>query len=333
MNRARIAALTLGLLLSTAPALAATPAAAPPVPTEIVVTDDIGRTVRLAAPALRIVSLAPHITEDLYAAGAGERIVGASDFSDYPEAAKKLPRVGSYNKFDLEAIAALKPDLVIAWESGTASSSIARLKALKLPLFISKPKHIEDVASNIERYGELAGTAPVAAAAAKAFRARHADLRSRYADKPTVRAFYQIWNQPLTTVNGEQLISDVMRLCGAENVFAKLPAPVPTVTIEAVLIANPEAIVASGMGESRPEWLDMWKHWRDLSANINDNLFFIPPDLINRHTPRILDAAQRLCEQMEKVRVKRQRLLKKQQAAAAAAAAATPPTTQSPAVP
>lgn len=274
---------------------------------EIAVLDDVGKTVRLAAPARRIVSLAPHITEDLYAAGAGEYIVGAVDFSDYPEPAKKLARIGSHAKLDLEAIVALKPDLIIAWESGNASSHIRRLKALGIPLFISKPKHIDDVASSIERFGELTGTQAVAGTAARAFRSRQAGLNARYADRSPVRTFYQIWNEPLTTVNGEQLISDVMRLCGAENVFAKLPAPVPTVTIEAVLVANPEAIIASGMNEARPEWLDMWKHWRDLTANIRDNLFFVPPDLINRHTPRILDGAQRICEQMETVRAKRQK--------------------------
>ena len=272
---------------------------------EIIVTDDVGKSVRLEAPASRIVSLAPHITEDLYAAGAGEHIVGVSDFSDYPEAAKKLPRVGGNARFDLEAIIALKPDLIIAWESGVASSSIARLRALKLPLFISKPKRIDDVATSIERFGEMAGTAATAAPVAKAFRARQTELRNRYAERPTVRVFYQIWNQPLSTINGDQLISDVMRLCGAENIFANLPVPAPNVTIEAVLVANPEAIVASGMSDARPEWLDMWKHWRDLSANVHDNLFFIPPDLINRHSPRILDGAQRLCEQMERVRAKR----------------------------
>ncbi len=299
--------IALGLSLSM-PLIAASALA------QIVVTDDVGKSVRLEAPATRIVSLAPHITENLYAAGAGEHVVGVSDFSDYPEAAKKLPRVGGNARFDLEAIVALKPDLIIAWESSTASSHIARLRALKLPLFISKPKRIEDIAASIERFGELTGTTTTAAVTAKAFRARHAELRSRYSERPTVRAFYQIWNQPLSTVNGEQLISDVMRLCGAENIFAKLPVPAPTVTIEAVLVANPEAIIASGMSESRPEWLDMWKHWRDLSANINDNLFFIPPDLINRHTPRILDGAQRLCEQMEKVRAKRARKARKEAA-------------------
>jgi iron complex transport system substrate-binding protein len=139
----------------------------------------------------------------------------------------------------------------------------------------------------------------------KAFRSRHAELQKRYAGRAPVRVFYQIWNQPLSTVNGEQLISDVMRLCGAENIFAQLTLPAPIVTIEAILVANPEAIVASAMDGTRPTWLDMWSHWRDLTATRRNNLFFIPADLINRHSPRILDGATRMCEQMDKVRSKR----------------------------
>ena len=272
---------------------------------DILVQDDRGQTLHLAAPAQRIVSLAPHITENLYAAGAGDRIVGVSDFSDYPQAAKQLPRVGSATSLDLEAVAALRPDLVIAWESGNSAMQLAKLRALGLPLFVSQPRRIEDIAASIARFGELAGTEPVAAAAARTVSARHVAIARRYAARPTVRVFYQIWNQPLLTVNGQQLISDVMRLCGAANVFAALPQLAPTVSLEAVLAANPEAIVASGMDEARPEWLDMWKRWPELTASARGNLFFIPPDLINRHTPRLLDAAQMFCEQMETVRKKR----------------------------
>ena len=273
----------------------------------ISVRDDTGQILKLAAPARRIISLAPHITENLYAAGAGGYIVGVSDYSDYPPEAKRLAHVGNYANLDLEAIIAKRPDLVIAWEGGSSVAHLAKLRALGLPLFISQPRKIEDIASNIERFGELAGTSASAAAAARAFRARHAELRSRYANRPPVRTFYQIWNQPLATVNGEQLISNVMQLCGAENIFASLPLLAPTVTLEAVLAANPEAIVASGMDESRPEWLDMWWRWKELTASARGNLFFIPPDIINRHTPRLLDGAQMLCAHMETARGKRPR--------------------------
>ncbi|MCX7177873.1 MAG: cobalamin-binding protein [Proteobacteria bacterium] len=274
---------------------------------EISVRDDSGQYLKLATPARRIVSLAPHITENLYAAGAGSFIVGVSDYSDYPAEAKRLAHVGNYANLDLEAILAKRPDLVIAWEGGSSAAQLARLKALGLPLFISQPRTIEDIATNIERFGELAGTSILAAVSARTLRTRHAELRSRYANRPPVRTFYQIWNQPLATINGEQLISNVMQLCGAENIFAGLPLLAPTVTLEAVLAANPEAVVASGMDESRPEWLDMWWRWKELTASARGNLFFIPPDIINRQTPRLLDGAQLLCAHMETARGRRPR--------------------------
>ncbi|MFA7267975.1 MAG: cobalamin-binding protein [Sterolibacterium sp.] len=272
---------------------------------QIAVQDDMGQTLRLATAARRIVSLAPHITENLYTAGAGAYIVGAVEYSDYPEAAKRLPRVGSYERLDLEAILALKPDLVIGWDGGNPAAILVQLKSLGLPLFLNRPRRLDDIANSIERFGELAGTNSVAGAAARAFRARHAELRKRQASLPPVRIFYQVWDQPLMTVSGEQLISDVMRLCGAENIFASLPTLAPTVTREAVLAANPEAIVASGMGNARPEWLDSWKRWGNMTAIARGNLFFIPADFIDRHSSRVLDGAVLLCEQMESVRKKR----------------------------
>ncbi|MFA7282219.1 MAG: cobalamin-binding protein [Sterolibacterium sp.] len=272
---------------------------------EISVRDDTGTTLKLSAPARRIVSLAPHITENIYAAGAGKYLVGVSEFSNYPPEAKHIAHVSNYAGFDLEAILAQRPDLVIVWEGGSTAAQLARLKALGLPLFVSQPRRIDDIPGNIERFGELAATSDIATAAARDFRARHAQLRDRYSKRPVVRTFYQIWHQPLATVNGEQIISSVMQLCGAENIFAQLPLLAPTVTLEAVLAANPEAIVASGMDASRPEWLDMWRRWKDLTANARGNLFFIPPDLINRHTSRLLDGAQMLCTQMETARGRR----------------------------
>lgn len=274
---------------------------------EVVVRDDTGATLRLAAPAQRIVSLAPHITETLYAAGAGGQLVGAVEYSDYPEAAKKLTRIGGYSRLDLEAIAALKPDLAVGWASGNSPAHIEKLRALGIPVYLAQPERIEDVATQLERYGELAGTQGVAQAAAADFRSRLAELRKRYGDRPKLRTFYQIWKQPLMTVGGGQVISDAIRLCGGENVFADLKALAPKVTIEAVMAADPEAIVASGMGEARPEWLDDWRQWPALTAVKRDNLFFIPPDLIQRHTPRLVDGAARLCAHLETARGKRGR--------------------------
>ena len=272
---------------------------------EVQVTDDTGAVLRLPAPAKRIVSLAPHVTETLFAAGAGDRIVGAVEYSDYPEAAKKIPRVGGYSRLDLEAIAALKPDLVIAWESGNAAANVAKLKGLGLKVYVTQPNHIEDIAKDLERYGKLAGTEAAANAEASRFRNRYNSLATRYSQRPEISVFYQIWKQPLMTVNGKQIISDALHLCGGRNVFANLPTLAPTVTMEGVIAANPEVIVASGMGDSRPEWLDGWRRWSSMTAIKQDNLYFVPPELIQRHTPRILDGAEKLCGHLEAARAKR----------------------------
>ncbi|MDQ5941237.1 MAG: iron complex transport system substrate-binding protein [Pseudomonadota bacterium] len=280
-------------------------AVAMPAHAEVAVRDDVGNTVRLAQPAKRIISLAPHMTETLFAAGAGAQIVGTVDYSDYPEVAKKIQRVGGYSRFDLEAVAALKPDLIVGWQSGNAAAHLDKLKGLGYTMYVSQPNRIEDVASEIERLGTLAGTSATANAEAKRFRDKLAALRAQYTGKATVRTFYQIWKQPLMTVGKNQIISDAIRLCGGENVFGTLTQMAPTVTVEAVIAANPETIIASGMGDSRPEWLDDWKKWTSIEAVKRDNLFFVQPELIQRHTPRLLDGTERLCQHLETVRGRR----------------------------
>lgn len=290
------------LCLFLLPALACLPGRA-----EIVVTDVGGTTIKLAAPARRIISLAPNITELVFAAGAGDRLVGNVEFGEYPPAVKAVPKIGGYARFDLEAIMALKPDLILGWESGNDAASISRLRSMGLTVHLSEVDRIEDIAGEIERIGKLAGTEAIAGPVAVAFRQRHAKLLARYSGRPPVNVFYQIWKQPLMTVNSRQIISDVISLCGGRNVFAQLPGLAPTVSIEAVIAANPEAIVASGMGDVRPEWLDDWKRWRTLAAVSRGNLYFVPPDLIQRHTPRILDGAELLCAHLEAARGKRSR--------------------------
>lgn len=287
--------------------LAALPLLASVAHADITVKDDKGDTVSLKQPAKRIVSLAPHLTELLYAAGGGAQLVGTVDYSDYPPAAKQLPRVGGYSRIDLEAVAGLKPDLILAWDSGNTPAHIARLRQLGLPVFVSQPNRIDDLSSLLERLGNLSGHAEEGGSAARAYRERLAKLRATYSQKPKVRTFYQVWQQPLTTVGGQQIISDAIRVCGGDNVFGQLDAMAPKISVEAVLAANPEAIVASGMGEARPDWVNDWKNWPRLTAAQRDNLFYIPPDLIQRHTPRLLDGTERMCGYLETVRQRRPR--------------------------
>ncbi len=268
----------------------------------VVVTDDTGQRVRLDAPARRIVSLAPHITETLYAAGAGDHVIATVSHSDHPEAAKDLPRIGRYDRFDVERILSLEPDVVIAWQSGNPSGQLQRLRELGVTLYISEPRNLATIARSLERYGRMAATTGTAARAAAAYRQRLRKLRARYADRTPIDVFYEVWNEPLMTVNGEHLISDVIRGCGGRNVFADLSALAPRIATEAVLERDPAVIVASGMDQERPEWLDDWKQWPGVRAVQRGNLFFIPPQFLQRHTPRILTGMQRLCEQLERAR-------------------------------
>ena len=272
---------------------------------EIVLKDDTGREIRLKAPAKRIVALAPHIAENLYAAGAGDRLVGTVDYSDYPPAAKAVPRVGGYSRVDLEAVAALKPDLVLAWESGNNMPQVDKLRALGLTVHVSQPNTMDSVADDLERLGKLAGTEASAIRAADSFRFRLAELRNANAGKPPVRTFYQIWKAPLMTVGGPQIISDAIKLCGGDNVFGHLKQMAPNVTVEAVLEANPEAIIATGMGDAKPEWLHDWDKWTRMTAVARGNLFHINPDIMQRHTPRILDGTTKLCAHLDVARSRR----------------------------
>jgi len=270
------------------------------------VTDDRGSTIELGAPAKRIVSLAPNITELLFAAGAGERVVGASEFSDYPAAAKAIPRIGSSAHLDLERIVRLEPDLIVVWGSGTPELQLEALRRLGIALFYTAPRRLEDLPQTMLRLGTLAGSEPRAREAAAAFSARLSDLRSRYAERASVRLFWQVWAHPLLTVNRRHIIDDVIRLCGGANVFADLPSLVPSVSIEAVVVADPEAIVTTTDATADgSDGLDQWRKLRWLSATKHGNFIVLDAGTIDRAAPRILDGATALCEGLETVRSRR----------------------------
>ncbi|GAB3471140.1 cobalamin-binding protein [Massilia terrae] len=266
----------------------------------ITVKDDDGATVTLQKPALRVISLAPHITELLFAAGGGDHIVGAVSYSDFPEAAKKIPRIGSNIELDLERIIALKPDLLVVWRHGNSERQIDVVRRLGVPVFHSEPRKLDDIPDNLLRLGQLMGTSDAANSAAAALSATLAGLRTRYANRPPVRTFYQVWDKPLYTLNGQHIVSDALRLCGGENVFASLAVTAPVVSVEGVLQANPEAIF--GSAEKSYGGIDMWRRYGALTAVRNDNLFTVDGDLLNRAGPRMIDGAAQLCEKLELAR-------------------------------
>jgi iron complex transport system substrate-binding protein len=265
---------------------------------EVAVTDDAGRRIVLPSAATRIISLAPHATELLFAAGAGNRIVGVSDYSDFPADARQLPSVGGSRQLDLERIVALQPDLIVAWQSGNSPKQIARLRALGLAVFESEPRRLDDVATSLERFGTLAGNEQGRLEAAR-FRSRLAALRERYAQRSPVTVFYQIWPSPLMTLNDRHIVSEAIRLCGGRNVFGQLRVLAPTVSREAVVRTDPDAIFVS---DERGEAFERWRTFPRMKAVGGEHLFRIDGSVMNRAGPRLLEATETLCEHIDRAR-------------------------------
>ncbi|MGB1476258.1 MAG: cobalamin-binding protein [Marinobacter salsuginis] len=263
--------------------------------------DALNQKVCLADPAQRIVSLSPGATELLFSAGAGEKVVAASAWSDYPPDAENLPQVGDSNRLDLEAIVSMAPDLVVAWVDGNSRSQLERLSGLGIPVLWLAPRTFDDIAMAVSDLALLTGSPELGNERAEAFRAEMAELKARYADARPVRVFYQIWDQPLMTVNREELISKAITLCGGVNVFGELPRLVPRISREAVLEANPEAIITAGSSDDR-QWLEAWQEFPGLAAVASGNLFLEPPDLLARPTLRMADGARHLCQTLEQAR-------------------------------
>jgi iron complex transport system substrate-binding protein len=268
---------------------------------EIIVRDDVGATVTLARPARRIVSLAPHATELLYAAGAASAIVGVVAHSDWPPEARALPRVGDAATLDLEGIVALAPDLVVTWPY-TATGQLAQLRALGLPVFTTDPRTIDGIADDVERLAILAGTGTTAAPAVAGLRERIRALGRNRSGARRVRVFYQLGDSPMYAIGGSQLITEALKVCGGENVFGALSLPAPLVSVEAVLAARPEAIVAGTEEARRPAWLDAWRSWPALPAVRAGNLYVVDATLLHRPGPRFIAGAEQLCATVDRAR-------------------------------
>ncbi|MBU2886858.1 cobalamin-binding protein [Gilvimarinus agarilyticus] len=284
-------------------ALGQTPEASPEnTENSISVQDARGQWVTLERPAQRVVALAPHIVENVYAAGGGDKLVAAVSHSDYPAEASELLQVGSYKVVNYEQILALKPDLVISWASGNGEAVAAQLERLGVTVYVDELRSLQDIAREVRVLGELLGTREQANKTVDQWQERLAQLEQNYRATEPVSVLYQVWNDPLQTLNGEHLVSDVIRLCGGRNAFADAVSIAPKINIESVIARDPQAIVASGMGEERPEWLDEWRFYPTLQSVQNKHLFFVPPDIIQRHTLRILDGAELMCRHLQTVR-------------------------------
>jgi iron complex transport system substrate-binding protein len=293
------------LLVLLAAAQTAPAAVAPAVAAARSVTDDRGRVLTVRAPPLRIVSLAPGATEMLFAAGAGEQVVATVEYSDVPPAARRVPRIGDAVAIDLERVVRIHPDVVVAWPSGGNPAQREKIARLGIPVYAQDTPRLADLAGSLRRLGALAGTEGEAERAARAIEARLAALERIYGStahsgKPP-GALLEIWNRPIYTVGGQQLMSDALALCGVRNVFADLTEPGPAVDIEAVIARDPDIIVAAGPPGESAGWLADWQRFATLSAVRNHRLIAFEDQALSRLGPSVLDATEALCQAISKV--------------------------------
>lgn len=268
----------------------------------IEVIDDNGDKLKIANVAQRIISLSPNTTEILFHIGAGEKIVGADEYSNYPKQANDILRVNNHAAANYELILSLKPDVVIAWQSGNGEKIISRIRELGIPVFVVETGSLEEIPNLYRRLGQLSGYEKQSNIQAKKFSSRLNQLRKTYSSREVIRLFYQIWNEPLMTLNGDHMVTDMIELCGGVNIFSDAAALVPYVNIESVLAADPQVIISGGKGKNDLLDSGFWDQWPSITAVKNLHLYAIPSDLLQRHSDRILEGTRLMCEYIDLVR-------------------------------
>lgn len=252
----------------------------------------------------RLISLAPHTTEYVFFLGAEDRLVGAVEYSDYPEAAKKIPRVGGYQTLSLEKIASLSPTLVLIWPSGNPANVYQALKERRIPLFESEPHAVADIATELRRLATTLSLPASPTEKVDQFEREIATLRKTYAERPTVSVFYQVWEKPLYTLGGTHFVNDLLAICGGRNIYADVKEPAPIVAFESLLARKPQVILSSAKHGSKAldSWRQDWQQWQQIPAVKNVQMHYVDADIFTRPTPRALDAAKILCEHLEEAR-------------------------------
>ena len=295
-------------LLVVATLLVSTPAAA-----AVSAVDDSGHRVVLARRPERVVTLAPSLTELVFAAGAGATLVGVSALSDHPAEARRIARIGDAGRIDVERVLALRPDLVLVWQRGNVSRELEQLERAGVRLFQLEPQRLDDVVRAIERLGTLLGHEAEASRRAAALRVTLERLRAAHAAAAPVSVFYQVWQQPLMTVGGRQMINDILGVCGGRNVFAGLAPLVPIVSTESVVAADPEAILTASEHTGPLPWqrdpasasFALWRRHAQMVAVRRSWLYTLDGDVISRQGPRIVDGAAAVCTVLDEVRRER----------------------------
>jgi vitamin B12 transport system substrate-binding protein len=253
-------------------------------------------------PKQRIVALAPHIVEMLFDIGAGDKIVGTVEYADFPDAALDIPRVGSYHGMQIEKLLALNPDLVIVWKSGNSQSDIDKMKRLGLKVVFSNPKDIEDVATELRYFGELSGNQEQAETVALAYEKRLKKLRVENKAKQSIPVFYQLWSEPMMTINGTTWINQLVEVCQGENVFKSNPTPYPKISTENVIVAQPHLIILPDENSDKPQPIINWQKWPEIPAVKNNKFIHVDADLLHRFSTRMLSGIEDMCEKIDQLR-------------------------------
>jgi iron complex transport system substrate-binding protein len=272
---------------------AAMPAAAD---TGITVTDDFGHRVMIRHPPLRVVSLSPAANAMLLAAGASNQLVATIEYSGQSAYEQRVTKIGTVAAIDMERLIALRPDVVIVWPDGNNPAQIATIERLGLPVYRQEAVTLDGIADSLRRLGELTGTGGVADREARSLQTRLATLRKEYANAshaPTV--FLEVWDRPLYTVGGKELMSDALQVCGARNIFADLPQRAPAIGTEAVIARNPDIIIAAAPPGGGASWLAQWRRFPSLRAVRSGKLMTFDDQRLSGLGPGVIDATAGLC--------------------------------------
>jgi iron complex transport system substrate-binding protein len=268
---------------------------------QVCVRDDTSQTV-CVKQAQRVLVLAPHLTEIVDFVGAISKVIAVDGSSNFPETVNALPKLVNPWVLNAEAILARKPDLVLVWQSGISMEVVAQLRKAGVPVFVSEPKKIDQVADTMRRVSKLLGTEQASARSVEEWTQRFKALRAQYSGRPAVSVFYQVWNQPLMTLGGQHVVSEVIQLCGGRNVFEDLPNLAAQVSVEGVLKRKPQVLLASGSERDHQGFVAQWASWPQLPAVKGGHVYTVPNDILVRNGPRLIQAAKLVCTQIEHAR-------------------------------
>ena len=254
--------------------------------------------------AQRIIALSPHSVELLFALGVGDRIIGTTEFADYPEAANKIERVGGYHGFQTERIVELQPDLIVAWEGGNRSEDLDLFEKLELPVYRSETKRLRHIAVELEALGVLTSTENKAAELIKDFHDNLDRLSQQNKDKQKISFFYQLWSAPIRTISTGSWINEMLEICGGKNIIDDPKVEYPQISLETVLLNEPQAIIIPanhGHDNGKLSGLN-WKEWPEIPAVKNNHIYRINGDILHRFSLRVIEATQILCTTFDTIR-------------------------------